>query len=301
MNSIESILSIFVLVVLGYILKRLDIISIKDIDLLNKLVMTLFLPSLVFLAIYKSNSSQFMKLIPLPFINILIAIILGTICFTVFYKVLNYSLKRSLSITFPIMLMNTAFVGFPVVLSTYGSEGLIGAAFFDIGTSVLFIVLNILLIFIFGGSFKETISQVAKFPTLIALILGIIANLASIPLDFLVVDILEYLASATIPVIMLALGVSLDLKIVKDNLNISLFSAIARLVGGPLIAIFLVSLFGIGAFFKNIVLLQAAMPSAMLALVLSIEYDLEYNITAACVFSSTMLSLISLPIIISIL
>jgi predicted permease len=40
------------------------------------------------------------------------------------------------------------------------------------------------------------------------------------------------------------------------------------------------------------------MPSAMLSLVLAASYDLDIKAAAACIFMSTILSMISLPILI---
>lgn len=307
MNPIENILSIVLMVALGYFLKRKDIVNTSDVEVLNKLVMNLFLPSLVFLAIFNADSSYFLNLSLLPLFNIAIGIIMGVISFVIFNKILGYDLKKTLSVVVVCAIMNTAFLGFPVTLGTYGQIGLLNAVFFDMGTSIMFILLSLLFINIFGGSLKDTIIDVLKFPVLIALILGIIANLINLNLDFLVVDVLSYLSAAAIPVIMIALGISLNFKTIKTNSYIASYTILSKLIIAPIIALIIIitlnttGLLNIGELTKNIILLESAMPSAMLALTLAIEYDLDFNLTAACVFSTTIVSLITLPIIISII
>lgn len=307
MNPIENILSIVLMVALGYFLKRKDIVNTSDVEVLNKLVMNLFLPSLVFLAIFNADSSYFLNLSLLPLFNIAIGIIMGVISFVIFNKILGYDLKKTLSVVVVCAIMNTAFLGFPVTLGTYGQIGLLNAVFFDMGTSIMFILLSLLFINIFGGSLKDTIMDVLKFPVLIALILGIIANLINLNLDFLVVDVLSYLSAAAIPVIMIALGISLNFKTIKTNSYIASYTILSKLIIAPIIALIIIitlnttGLLNIGELSKNIILLESAMPSAMLALTLAIEYDLDFNLTAACVFSTTIVSLITLPIIISII
>lgn len=307
MNPIENILSIVLMVALGYFLKRKDIVNTSDVEALNKLVMNLFLPSLVFLAIFNADSSYFLNLSLLPLFNIAIGIIMGVISFVIFNKILGYDLKKTLSVVVVCAIMNTAFLGFPVTLGTYGQIGLLNAVFFDMGTSIMFILLSLLFINIFGGSLKDTIIDVLKFPVLIALILGIIANLINLNLDFLVVDVLSYLSAAAIPVIMIALGISLNFKTIKTNSYIASYTILSKLIIAPIIALIIIitlkttGLLNIGELSKNIILLESAMPSAMLALTLAIEYDLDFNLTAACVFSTTIVSLITLPIIISII
>jgi predicted permease len=51
----------------------------------------------------------------------------------------------------------------------------------------------------------------------------------------------------------------------------------------------------------NISLIQAAMPSGMFALVLAITYDLDFRLTSDCIFTNTLLSLITIPILVAFL
>ncbi len=50
-----------------------------------------------------------------------------------------------------------------------------------------------------------------------------------------------------------------------------------------------------------VTVVEAGMPSAMLSLVLAASYDLDINAATACIFLSTVVSMISLPILISII
>lgn len=46
----------------------------------------------------------------------------------------------------------------------------------------------------------------------------------------------------------------------------------------------------------SVTVLEASMPSAMLAAVLAIENDLDVDLVSSCIFMSTILSLVSLPL-----
>jgi len=51
----------------------------------------------------------------------------------------------------------------------------------------------------------------------------------------------------------------------------------------------------------NIGVIESAMPSSILSLALTINYNLDNELVADCIFFSTIVSFISLPIIISLL
>lgn len=58
MNAIEiTIISIVLMIGLGYFLKRIDFLSEKDIDPLNKIVMYILMPCMIFSALYSADMS----------------------------------------------------------------------------------------------------------------------------------------------------------------------------------------------------------------------------------------------------
>mgnify|MGYP002514053213 CR=1 FL=1 len=65
---LTTILSIIIMIGLGYFLKRIDFLSEKDIDPFNKIVMYILMPCMVFSALYAADLSSISKLGILPFI-----------------------------------------------------------------------------------------------------------------------------------------------------------------------------------------------------------------------------------------
>ena len=136
------------------------------------------------------------------------------------------------------------------------------------------------------------------FPSIIAISLGVLTNIFQLPLGSLVPEILDYLSGAAIPLIMLSLGLSLEFKEVKEYFAAASFVSVIRLVISPLIAIVFASLLGLSGVNFQVTVVQAGMPSGMLTMVLAIIYNLDIKITAACVFLSTALSMVSLTALI---
>lgn len=300
MGSIETIMAIIVMVILGYILRRINFLKAEDANSLNKIVVHIAIPSLIFLSMYKMNISELPSLTIIPLICISVAIITGAIAYF-WTRMKGYSTKKSWSIILPVAMVNSGFMGYPFALGIFGSEGLLRAVFYDMGSTFVFIFLGIVLLFIFGGKPKDVVRRFLIFPPLWGIILGLGANCLNIPLGFVVEDVLHYLSGAAIPLIMISLGLSLEFRGIKENFQDATFVSVTRLLISPLIAFSMVSMVGLGGLEKTVTILESAMPSAMLSMALSISYDLDFRTTAACIFLSTVLSMVSLPLILTLL
>jgi predicted permease len=100
---------------------------------------------------------------------------------------------------------------------------------------------------------------------------------------------------------MLALGLSLKFEGIKLHKFTVTFTSVIKLVLYPLITLIILILFRMHGLEFNISLIQAAMPSGMFALVLAITYDLDFRLTSDCIFTNTLLSLITIPILVAFL
>ena len=116
MNEIEiTILSIILMIGIGYVLKRIDFLSEKDINPLNKIVMNILLPCMIFSALYSSDLSLIPKLGILPFVILISSFVTGLVSFVILKK-LGYDDKKLWSVLVTVMIANTAFMGYPVNL-----------------------------------------------------------------------------------------------------------------------------------------------------------------------------------------
>ncbi|MBQ9025734.1 MAG: AEC family transporter [Methanobrevibacter sp.] len=301
MNAIEiTILSIILMIALGYFLKRIDFLSVKDVDSLNNIVINILLPCMIFSALYTADLSLMSSLGTLPFVILASSFITGIVSYIILKK-MNLPDKTLWSVLVAIMIANTAFMGYPVNIGIYGNEGFLRAIFCDIATSVIFLILSFVLVLKFGGSPKTAVKKIALFPPLWAIILGILLNLANIPIGPVLENTIDYLGNGTIPLIMLSLGISIDLSGIKRSKSMIIFTSIMKLAFFPLIAFFIVSWLGFVDLQFNVSIIEAAMPSGMLSLILAITYKLDYELTSDCILIDTVISLITLPLIIMLL
>lgn len=297
MSSTETILAIILMILIGYFSKKIGLLKPEDSTTLNKIVVNIAIPSLIFLAMYGADLSNIKTLLPITVICLITGILSGIVVY-LFARSRRYPEKKKWTVVGTSTLFNSGFLGYPVVLGVYGSMGLVRAVFYDMGSTILFLSLGILFIVLFGGKYSSIIKRTVLFPPLWGIILGITVNLLHLNIGSLPLDVLKYLSGAAIPIIMISLGLSLEVGGLKDYLDAATFVSTVRLIISPAIAFVLVTMLGFSYINSTVTVVEAGMPSAMLSLVLAASYDLDIKAAAACIFMSTVLSMVTLPILI---
>ncbi|MBQ6100323.1 MAG: AEC family transporter [Methanobrevibacter sp.] len=301
MNAIETtILSIILMIGLGYFLKRIDFLSQKDIDPFNKIVMYILLPCMIFNALYSADLSLIPKLGILPFVVLASSIVTGTISYIIL-KQLKLDDKKLWSVLVTVMIANTGFMGYPVNLGIFGQTGFLRAIFCDIATLAIFLLLSFVLALKFGGTVKTAVRKIAFFPSLWAVILGILFNWFNIPIGPVLVNTVNYLGQGAIPLIMIALGLSIDFSALSRSKAMIAFTSVMKLAFFPAVALFVANFLGLVSLEHTVSVVEAAMPSGMMSLLLAITYNLDFELTSDCILINTVISLITLPAIIMLL
>ena len=301
MNAIEiTILSIIIMIGLGYFLKRIEFLSEKDIDPFNRIVMYILMPCMIFHAIYSADLSLLSKLGILPFIILASSFVTGIVSYFILRQMkLDDITLWSVLVT--VMIANTAFMGYPVTLGIFGQDGFLRAIFCDIATLCIFLILSFVLIMKFGGTVKTAVKKITFFPPLWAVILGLGFNFFNIPIGPIIDNTVNYLGQGAIPLIMIALGLSIDFSAIRRSKSMIVFTSIMKLAFFPLVAFIVASQIGLVDLQFKISVVEAAMPSGMMSLLLAITYKLDYELTSDCILINTVISLITLPAIIIIL
>ncbi len=298
MNAIlTTILSIIIMIGLGYFLKRIDFLSEKDIDPFNKIVMYILMPCMIFHAIYGADLSLIPKLGILPFIILASSFVTGSVSYIIL-KQLKLGDRKLWSVLVTVMIANTAFMGYPVTLGIYGQAGFLRAIFCDMATLCIFLILSFVLILKFGGTVKTAVKKIAFFPPLWAVVLGLTLNWLNIPIGSVLDYTVNYLGQGAIPLIMVTLGLSIDFSALSRSKAMIVFTSLMKLAFFPIVAFFIVNYLGLVNLEYNVAIVEAAMPSGMMSLLLAITYKLDYELTSDCILINTVISLITLPVII---
>jgi predicted permease len=246
---------------------------------------------------YQADLSEFNTLGTITLACLFIGSLCGCLAY-LFSHLMKYKSKTKWSLITTSAMFNSGLLGFPIILGVYGGQGLLRAIFFDIGNTIFFIFFGLFFVIKYGGSFQKIAQRSILFPPLLAIILGGLVNILDINIGFIIPNLLDYLSGAAIPIIMISVGLSLEFHDLKNYLGAASFVTINRLIISPIIAVIVILLLGLADLNRTVTIIEAGMPSAMLSLVLAINYDLDIKLTAACILLSTALSFISITILI---
>lgn len=287
------ILSFFILIALGYLAKITKLLGASDAERLNKIIIYILLPALIFRAVSSADFSVGLAIIPM----VAVAVALG--CVAIAFLI-GRALKLKKVIFGSLLLAagvgNTGYLGYPITQRIFGQTHLVKAIFFDIFGTVLFIfTIGLFIAESYGsGSAKiNKLKEIVTFPPLIALAFGYFLRGIILP-DFLD-SALTYLAAATVPLMMISIGLSLRLGKVRYYIKPLLAVVIIKLAIEPMLAIVLGLSLNLNSTSFLIIILEASMPIAILSLIIGMKYRLDADFLAAAILLTTTLSLITIP------
>ncbi len=211
-------------------------------------------------------------------------------------------LDHVITTTFLLMVMfsNVGNMGLPVITLAFGQEALTyGTIYFVVNNLLLYTVGTLI-----ASSGREpparAVGRVLRMPVIYAVLAAGIFQIFHLQLPGPVGTAVEMLARATIPTMLLMLGMQLHSAGFKITRLVGL-GAFARLVAAPGLAFLATGLIGLNGPALQAGMLEAAMPSGVMASVFAVEYDIEPEFAANMVLLTTILSPLTLTILISLL
>ena len=194
----------------------------------------------------------------------------------------------------PLTMPNTGNMGLPICLFAYGAQGL-GIA----GAIASIIILFHFTLGVFLASKKFTLEVITKSPAFYSIIISIIFIYFKIEVPLFIVNTTMLLTYATIFLILMSLGIALT-RLKVFSFNYAFISSIARVIIGPLIGFGIIKLFDLSGVAAGVLLIQSAMPSAILNYLVGSMYSPKKVVDsiASTIVISTLMSFISIPIVV---
>ncbi len=198
------------------------------------------------------------------------------------------------------MLGNGANVNLSVALFAFGEAGLDRAVILYVATALLMYTLGPVL---FGAA--RTPAQIARtvagFPVLWAALAGLVVNRAGVALPLPATRVVELVADAAIPVMLLILGLQL-VKTGRWRPTKRVWGAATlKLLVAPAIGFGVGTLVGLTGLDLAALVLLTAMPTAVNTLVMTVEFGGDPAPVGETVAITTAASLLTLPIVLTLL
>ena len=290
-----KILPIIFIFVLGYILKMAGVLKQEHGDAFMKVVFYLSLPALVILSLTRVKLIG--EFVWLPVISFSVIMIQFGISFFT-GKFMKLDRKTHGVLLAGTMIMNIGFA-LPFIIAAYGDEGLALLSMFDVSNAILAFTLVYFLAARYGEQGNSSKVMIRKFlfnPPIWALTAGIILNRTNTDIPSMPAHLFQILGDLTVPMIMIALGIFFNLKLIKPG---PVFAGIFIRMGlGFLIGWAFCYVLGFEGLIKTIILIGASAPVGFNSIIFASMEKLDKEYAASMVSFGIMAGLVVIPLII---
>lgn len=264
---------------------------------LTSLVYYLLLPALVLSVLWQAKLGEKSLLIALAAAS---GVIAGLLLAAFTCRACKSQAAQTGAIILAVAFPNVTYMGLPVMEATFGTWARSVAIQYDLFacTPLLFTV-GILLASRYGSGHnkRSAISELMHIPALWAAALAVILNILAVPMPSLLKGWLQLLERGVVPLMLFSIGLSLDWRQTHLRQLPRLLPLIAlRLFIVPLIVMLVVGLLGFTGEWRASVVMEAAMPSMVLGIVICDRFNLDVGLYASAVTITTLLSLFTLPL-----
>jgi len=294
MRFLDVLFPVLVLVAIGYALGRGGHLRAEG---LSKLTFWVLSPALLFTALLDNHVQPdvfldfggFILLISLAFWGI--ALLLG--------KLLQLTPDTTAALALSLVFVNAGNYGLPFLLFALGEDGFaLGVVYISL-SAFLMSTLGVV-IATWGRSLRwGPLLNVFRTPLFYGVALALMVKSTGAEVPTFLLRPLDLLAQATVPTLLILLGVQLVGVRVGKRLPLIGTATALRLVAAPALAFGLTLLFGFQGLMRDVAVLDSSMPTAVNALVLASYYDRDPRLVSSVVLTTTVLSALSLTLLLA--
>jgi hypothetical protein len=299
MNLFNLILPIFIVIFLGFFLKKARFFDELFVQVLNRLVFQVLLPVLVFWEIARSSFHTSFN----PWLVVVTYAAMGSFWLAIRAAGKIFRLGPALEGSFNqgAFRGNLAYIGLAVASSVYGPTGLSKAgvlAGFMIPFMNFFSILGLP-----GSGPAHRTAQAWRIPAetilfnplLLASFGGLLFSYYSLPIPNVIAGTLRLISGLSLPLALLSLGASLSFQGIGDCRRYTALAVFLKLLLLPLLGLILLQFLGIYGLDYRITVLLLACPTAVVTYIMAVELGGDPELAASIVMISTLLSMVSLP------
>lgn len=292
---INVIVPVMIVMFVGYLFGRNRNIDHAPI---SKFAMMVLSPALIFSFLVRNplSSNEMVQIIVSSLAFLLIMIVIVVVLFRILKK--QHLLAATLlSVGFP----NSGNFGLPVLLLAYGEEA------FSIG--VVIVVIHFMFMYSVGiyiatlgnSNWRKSLIDILRLPTTYATVAAILINITNIEIPDFLYHPIKLMGDAAVPVVLLILGIQLARTTIKGSIGVTLIATALKTLFAPIIIFFIVFFMGIEGTMAKVIILQHAMPTAVIMTMIAAEYKARTEVVANVTLLSSILSIFSITVILILL
>ncbi|NLK27936.1 MAG: AEC family transporter [Clostridiales bacterium] len=298
-QTLYQIIIMLMIILVGMFCYKINLISKETNERLSNLVLMLINPIVIFVSYQREFDPTLLKGL---MISLVLALITHIMAILIAYLLLrknkqeaDHAIER-----FAIVYSNCGFIGIPLV------NGILGG----IGVFYITAYMTIFNLFIWthgviimtGKKDKKTLITAFRSPTIIATIFGFALFVARLPVPDLIVEALSYIGNMNTPLAMLVAGVTIAQMNLRKLFTkpYNYYISFIKLILVPLLMLFLYQFFDISRDVLLTTILATACPVGATISLFAIRYKKNYIYASELFALTTLLSVITIPIVMTI-
>ncbi|MDT8408580.1 MAG: AEC family transporter [Wenzhouxiangellaceae bacterium] len=287
--------TILLLIALGRLFAAGRVLPDNSADTLNRVVIVLCLPALIFIHVPTLEPSlDLLPLVLTPWLLLAMSIAMVLLA----SRWLGFSRPVTAVLLVLIPLGNTSFLGFPLIEALLGPDKVRFAVVYDQFGSFLIVCTHVLFVVAWYGDGPiptpgMIARRIAGFPPFVALIGALVLGNAWFP-DWLM-TLAEAFADMLLPLVTLAVGLQLKLKLVREYRLPLLLGLAGKLLLLPLAALLIGKMLAVPSPVFDVLVLESAMPPMITAAALASSARLAPPLASAMVAWGVLFSAVTVP------
>lgn len=292
----NQVLVLFLIMIVGVIARKRNIINREVNKKLTELLLNVTLPMLIITSFQFQFSAQMLLNAGIFFVAstgvLLLSVLISKLIFT------KFPCKTKSVLKFVTVFSNCGFMGFPILEALYGKTGIFYGSIFSIPFNLLLWTYGVV---VFNGEKNiKTVKKAFTNPGIVAVLIGIILYILSVKLPYAVYTAMSMVGTMTSPLSMIIIGgilAEVHLKDMFSGVQVY-YGALLRLIALPLITFAALRFLKLEYILSNILVVITAMPAAANTALFANMFEGDTLLASRLVGISTLLSVITLPLII---
>ena len=298
-DMLQQMIVLFLIMLVGFVAYKKDYINDSSSKKLSSIVVNIANPALILSSVLTMDGTVTGEDLAVTVV-IAVALFAGLLLLSIFVPVLFRVDKQSYG-AYRVMTVfsNIGFMGFPIISSVYGSSALLYATLFLIPYNILIYTYGIHTMKAGrGGKEKPKLGQILNIGVL-ACVVAMLLFAFHIELPSFFGSTITMLSNLTAPLSMMVIGASMaviDFRKLLGDYKLLLFSLFKLLVL-PILGTLLLKQFIDNEIILGVTMVMLATPVGSMTAMLAQEYNGDYELASKGVMLTTLLSVVTLPIV----
>jgi hypothetical protein len=296
--SLTLVAPVFLIVALGYFLKRIGVINENFVSVSSKIVFTISLPALIFIEVSSIHLEEILN------VNLILFVYAGTlVTFAAVWITAGFFTragKDKASFIQGSFRGNFAIVGLAIIVNYYGIDNLGKASLVLAFTIPLYNILSIIALTVplkeKEHKYSNTFFEILKNPLIIAVFAAIPFSYFGIIIPGFLKTSIGYLSALALPLALVGIGGFLSFSDITKESSLTVISTILKLLVFPAIMTFAAYLLDFRGIDLGIIFILFACPTAIASFIMAEAMGANSRLAGNILLLTTLVSVITITL-----